>query len=93
MSIPIRDPGSSWQRSAACRNDRSSLFFPPDTGETREERRTREAQAKAVCATCSVRRECLLFALAHGERYGIWGGCDEDERRRLAVHVGTRMVG
>ena len=39
--------------------------------------------AKKVCTGCEVRAECLEYALAHDERFGIWGGLSERERRRL----------
>ena len=36
-----------------------------------------------ICQGCEVRDECLEYALAHDERFGIWGGLSERERRRL----------
>ena len=36
-----------------------------------------------VCLTCDVQAECLDYALAHDERFGIWGGLSERERRKL----------
>ncbi|MFP5322758.1 MAG: WhiB family transcriptional regulator [Acidimicrobiia bacterium] len=59
----------------ACRGADPDLFFP-DRGESLE-------PAKAVCAECVVRDECLEFALAAGERFGVWGGTSERERRRI----------
>jgi WhiB family redox-sensing transcriptional regulator len=50
-------------------------FFPEKGGSTRE--------AKKVCLTCDVRSECLEYALEHDERFGIWGGLSERERRKL----------
>ncbi len=43
----------------------------------------REAEAKAICAGCAVRRECLDYAIAIREAHGIWGGLNECERRAL----------
>jgi WhiB family redox-sensing transcriptional regulator len=40
-------------------------------------------EAKKVCTTCDVRSECLEYALSNDERFGIWGGLSERERRRL----------
>ena len=72
--------GTSWRESAACRSYDSEFFFP--IGKTG--RATAEIQrAKAVCAACPVRAECLANALETHQDYGIWGGCDEDERRAL----------
>ncbi|MEW6155548.1 MAG: WhiB family transcriptional regulator [Actinomycetota bacterium] len=63
-----------WRLEAACRDFDTNLFFPL----------TEEgvAEAKAVCATCPVREECLEFALQTRQEDGVWGGLDEAERRR-----------
>jgi len=45
-----------------------------------------------VCTGCPVRAQCLEHALAHDERYGVWGGTSERERRRL-THAGTATGG
>lgn len=72
-----------WQAQAACRGRDATLFFPPATGELKEDKLAREARAKAICRECPVRNECLDFALDTREPYGIWGGLNELERRRL----------
>lgn len=64
-----------WQIVANCRGVDPDLFFPERGASTRE--------AKAVCRGCEVRPECLEYALAEGERFGIWGGLSERERRRV----------
>jgi WhiB family transcriptional regulator, redox-sensing transcriptional regulator len=69
---------SDWWRSAACLETDPELFFPvtargPGAGEI--------ARAKAVCAACLVRRQCLQYALATHQVHGVWGGTTEDERR------------
>lgn len=69
----------SWQDGAACTGTAMPLFFGPDR-ETQAEREAREGEAKAVCASCPVRAECLAYALRHSVRYGIWGGLNEAER-------------
>jgi WhiB family redox-sensing transcriptional regulator len=51
--------------------------------ERKHERLARERRAKAVCAACPVREQCLAHAVAYDERYGIWGGLNQDERRHL----------
>ncbi|GIU86165.1 MAG: hypothetical protein KatS3mg009_0680 [Acidimicrobiia bacterium] len=73
----------TWHLKAACRGPESDLFFPPPIPERREEREAREERAKAICARCAVRTECLDFALRVREPHGIWGGLTESERRRL----------
>lgn len=65
----------AWWRRANCAGVDPELFFPDRGASTRE--------AKAVCAACSVRDECLEDALTNSEKYGIWGGKSERERRRL----------
>ncbi len=65
----------SWQERALCAQTDPESFFPEKGGSTRE--------AKKVCTGCDVRSECLEYALAHDERFGIWGGLSERERRRL----------
>lgn len=64
----------SWQERALCAQTDPEAFFPEKGGSTRE--------AKAVCASCEVRAECLEYALENDERFGIWGGMSERERRR-----------
>jgi WhiB family redox-sensing transcriptional regulator len=59
------------------------VFFPPPQFERKVERLERERRAKAICVDCSVRRECLEYALAIREPHGIWGGLNEGERRDL----------
>lgn len=77
---PPRD--KRWFGRAACRDADRRLFFEPE-GEGAKPRARRIRAAKAVCADCPVRRECLLFALAKPERYGIWGGFTSWERATL----------
>jgi WhiB family transcriptional regulator, redox-sensing transcriptional regulator len=65
----------SWQERALCAQTDPEAFFPEKGGSTRE--------AKKVCLSCEVRGECLEYALANDERFGIWGGLSERERRKL----------
>ncbi len=64
-----------WQERALCAQTDPEAFFPEKGGSTRE--------AKRVCVSCDVRSECLEYALANDERFGIWGGLSERERRKL----------
>jgi len=65
----------SWHDRANCLGVDPDLFFPERGASTRE--------AKEVCRGCVVREECLEYALSNGEKFGIWGGMSERERRRL----------
>ena len=74
---------SGWQQRAACRGEDSTHFFAPGYFEKRHEKDAREAVAKAICARCPVRPDCLEYALDVRETHGIWGGLNEMERRAL----------
>jgi len=65
----------TWQRLANCLGVDPDLFFPERGASTRE--------AKEVCRGCVVRESCLEFAITNGEKFGIWGGLSERERRRI----------
>jgi WhiB family redox-sensing transcriptional regulator len=80
-----RTDDADWPQHAACAGQQGSLFYPPVRGERKAARIARERQAKAVCASCTVRSDCLNTAIANGERYGIWGGLTDVERRRLLI--------
>ena len=69
------DAELSWQERALCAQTDPEAFFPEKGGSTRE--------AKKVCVSCEVRAECLEYALENDERFGIWGGLSERERRKL----------
>jgi WhiB family redox-sensing transcriptional regulator len=64
-----------WQERGLCSQTDPEAFFPEKGGSTRE--------AKRICNRCGVRETCLQWALDHDERFGIWGGLSEQERRKL----------
>jgi hypothetical protein len=72
----------SWQARGACQATGARLFFSPD-GERGPARQAREHAAKAVCARCLVVDVCGAYAVAARERYGVWGGLSEADRRRI----------
>ena len=75
LGIGAEADAQSWQEQALCAETDPEAFFPEKGGSTRE--------AKKVCVGCEVRSECLEYALANDERFGIWGGLSERERRKL----------
>ena len=76
MRIGSTDPEDrTWQEYANCLGVDPDLFFPERGASTRE--------AKEVCRGCVVREQCLEYALVNGEKFGIWGGLSERERRRI----------
>ncbi|MEM8618136.1 MAG: WhiB family transcriptional regulator [Actinomycetota bacterium] len=83
MSSVERIDGEYWRTRAACQGEFGSLFYPPLRTEKKSAKSTREQRAKAVCAACPVRTDCLDHAVRHGERYGVWGGLTDAERRHL----------
>jgi WhiB family redox-sensing transcriptional regulator len=40
-------------------------------------------EAVQICSRCEVRPECLLYALKHDEKFGIWGGYTTAERAQM----------
>jgi WhiB family redox-sensing transcriptional regulator len=71
---------AAWKELAACREEDTDLFFPLGH---RGEFAVQVEEAKAICRACPVREACLLDAINEPEKYGIWGGLDELERRQL----------
>ena len=75
LGIGLEADAQSWQERALCAETDPEAFFPEKGCSTRE--------AKKICTGCEVKAECLEYALANDERFGIWGGLSERERRRL----------
>jgi len=75
LGIVDEPDANDWMLEARCLDADPEAFFPEKGGSTRD--------AKKVCLTCDVKQECLEYALTHDERFGIWGGLSERERRRL----------
>jgi WhiB family redox-sensing transcriptional regulator len=82
LGLPgMRKPAASddnplaWQTDSLCAQTDPEAFFPEKGGSTRD--------AKKICTTCEVRTQCLEYALENDERFGIWGGLSERERRKL----------
>ncbi|WP_107655911.1 WhiB family transcriptional regulator [Nocardia suismassiliense] len=70
-----REP-ESWRREAACAETDPDAFFPERGGNSRD--------AKRVCSSCEVVRQCLDYALGHDQNFGVWGGMTPPERHRFA---------
>ena len=73
--LDVDEEELEWQAKALCSQTDPEAFFPEKGGSTRD--------AKKVCHECEVKVECLEYALANDERFGIWGGLSERERRKL----------
>lgn len=77
---PARTPEDTpsplaWQDDALCAETDLEAFFPEKGGSTRD--------AKKICASCDVATQCLAYAMKSDERFGIWGGLSERQRRAL----------
>ena len=81
-------PEDQWRSQAACRSADPDLFFPISSS---GHAMAQEAEAKAICAGCQVRRECLAFALRTHQAHGVWGGLSEHERRPVRSAVLARV--
>jgi WhiB family redox-sensing transcriptional regulator len=69
----------NWRSAGACLSADPELFFPISTRGPAEQQIKR---AKMICEGCTVRRECLEFAMSHDQTYGIWGGTTPEDRQR-----------
>lgn len=80
------DGDATWQADAVCAQTDPDAFFPDSEQPSHQVR-----DAKAVCAGCPVRLECLEAGM--GEPFGIWGGLTSPERRRLRRSTGVVTSG
>lgn len=71
-----------WREKASCRDLDTAIFFAdtPDGLET----------AKSICRGCPVRKECFDFALRTRQNYGVWGGENFDDAKRLRRNAATK---
>jgi WhiB family redox-sensing transcriptional regulator len=82
-------PDDQWRSLAACRSADPDLFFPISSfGQSLAQ----VAKAKAICAGCRVRGECLAFALRTHQVHGVWGGMSEEERHLVPRADGRRTA-
>jgi WhiB family redox-sensing transcriptional regulator len=82
LLLPVLEPepDSDWKNRGQCRQVDPDSFFPEKGGSAKD--------AKRVCRSCPVRLQCLEFALENDERFGVWGGLSERERRRVKRETG-----
>ena len=64
-----------WQEDANCKNEDPDLFFPNRGASTKK--------AKEICNSCQVKEYCLEYSIVNAEKFGIWGGLSERERRKI----------
>jgi WhiB family redox-sensing transcriptional regulator len=91
--VGIPEPGqdaqaAAWRFHARCADQDPDLFFPVGSSGPALRQTLR---AKAICAQCPVRAECLEWALDTAQPHGVWGGLDEQERERLRASAGESL--
>lgn len=75
LSRVARTYTEPWMEEGICTQTDPEVFFP--------ERGASAADAKRICGGCPVREKCLEYGLRVRDRYGVYGGLSERERRRL----------
>ena len=69
-----------WQVDANCIGEDPDLFFPDRGASTRK--------AKELCNSCVAQEHCLEYSIVNNEKFGIWGGLSERERRKIRKERG-----
>jgi WhiB family redox-sensing transcriptional regulator len=86
-SLALGNADYTWRKMAICRDTDPELFFPVgSTGQAL----LQIARAKEVCGECTVKTECLEFAIETNQDTGIWGGTSEEERRQIRREIALR---
>lgn len=91
-AIAVREPSEmtvaqstgkpkTWKHYAACAGMESAIFFHEDPG------RSTYKEAREICNSCQVQKECLAYAMTNHEKFGMWGGKTPQERRRIRMAV------
>jgi WhiB family redox-sensing transcriptional regulator len=77
LAEALRTIRPAWHVHASCTSDQGDLFFSDNPDD--------QADAKAICRSCPVRRECAIWALDSRQEYGVWGGLTPDERDQIVA--------
>jgi WhiB family transcriptional regulator, redox-sensing transcriptional regulator len=72
-----------WEK-ANCKQVGTNAFYIQDDDDIKK-RFARTEYARAICATCPIQFECLVYAFKH-ERYGMWGAMTARERHFAATN-------
>ncbi len=82
LKSAVLTEAAAWMDKARCKGIDPDLFHPDENDEDQVKVAKKE-KAKAICAECPVRLDCLEFAINKPEKDGIWGGATKDERDKL----------
>ena len=74
--VPLDDTSEDWRSRALCASVDPERWFPEKGGDP--------TPAQAICAVCPVREQCLAYALANNETFGVWGGVTAKGRMEIA---------
>ena len=72
---------SDWTDQARCRGLDPDQFFVRGASQSRK--------AVKVCQRCTVRSECLDYAVENQIDFGVWGGLTERQRRALRRRIAS----
>lgn len=93
MPVPkrqFRDTGSlnpiNWAHKGACVSMDTDIFYPEGTKNGPVWDSPDWETPRRVCMGCDVRQQCLDYAMATEEEWGVWGGFTPDERRAAKRH-------
>lgn len=89
----VRHEVPDWHKRGVCRNHPELNFVDPGAVDsfdrpTAEQRRVHTEACRIVCSTCPLRLPCAIGALERSEKYGVWGGLDPTDRKRIAAKYG-----
>lgn len=88
----LNDATEGWPEHARCLEEDVMLFFGPNEFESKRARMAREAAAKSICQKCPALSACRQYAVTNHERYGVWGGLGEYDRRLIIEKAIARAV-
>lgn len=80
-------PVPGWHEWALCGGMSFATFFGAASDERPTMKRSEITAARAVCAGCPVKRECLTSAMVHREQFGVWGGTSGRQRARMRATI------
>lgn len=80
----LTEPDDGWERRGLCIGKDPNWWFTDDESD-KQQRLWMETQARAVCAGCPVRMSCLNYGIRHREDFGMWGGYNSEELRRMRI--------
>jgi len=86
-SLALGSADYTWRTNAICRDTDPELFFPVGTT---GQALLQLSKAKDTCNQCTVKDECLQFAIDTNQDSGVWGGTSEDERRAIRRQIAAR---